>query len=238
LVTAGLLTTRSLNSTLLNHAANHIGSFNAATTGAGDIGLTNVGVLDIQEITTAAGNVTINNTGGVSNYGPITVHGGKLSMTANSPLTIGAAGVSATGDIELLATNLTSAGNLTLNGDVVSSAGAIKLSAASNMAQNSKVSAALGISASAGGSITLGPLASSYGNPVSYERNGVPVAAPPGSQTVSGSAPTDYVAAFLTEFHSAVVPQEKVRVELIGVNDKDKEQDRKTTTAEGEICLR
>jgi hypothetical protein len=55
---------------------------------------------------------------------------------------------------------------------------------------------------------------------------------------VSGSAPTDYVAAFLTEFHSAVVPQEKVRVELIGVTDKDKEQDRKTTTAEGEICLR
>jgi hypothetical protein len=64
------------------------------------------------------------------------------------------------------------------------------------------------------------------------------VAAPPGSQTSSGSAPTDYVAVFLTQFEQAIVSQESVSVELPGVTDKDKEKDKKTTTAEGEICLR
>jgi len=160
--------------------------------------------------------------------------GGAVKMTANSPLTIGTDGVTATGDITLVATNLTSAGNLTLNGDLTSSAGAVALSAANNLAQNSKVSAARGISVSAGGTLTLGPNATSFGNPMSYTSQGAPVAAPPGSQTLSGSAPSDFVAAFLTQFESAVVSQETVIVELPGVSDKDK----KTTTAEGEICLR
>lgn len=159
-------------------------------------------------------------------------------MTANSPLTIGTDGVTATGDITLVATNLTSAGNLTLNGDLVSSAGAVALSAANNFAQNSKVSAAQGISVSAGGTLTLGPTATSFGKPMSYSSQGSPVAAPPGSQTSSGSAPVDFVAAFLTQFENAVVSQETVSVELPGVTDKDKDKDKKTTTAEGEICLR
>jgi hypothetical protein len=104
------------------------------------------------------------------------------------------------------------------------------------LVQNSKVSAARGISVSAGGTLTLGPTATSFGNPMSYSSQGAPVAAPPGSQTLSGSAPSDFVAAFLTQFESAVVSQETVIVDLPGVSDKDKEK--KTTTAEGEICLR
>ena len=234
LVAAGLLTTLSQGSTILNHSGNRIGSFNATSTGVGDIGLTNVGVIDVQGIHTAAGNVTLYNTGGISTSGAVVANGGKVSMTANSPLTIGTDGVTATGDITLVATNLTSAGNLTLNGDLTSSAGSVALSAANNLAQNSKVSAALGISVSAGGTLTLGPNATSFGNPMSYTSQGAPVAAPPGSQTLSGSAPSDFVAAFLTQFESAVVSQETVIVELPGVSDKDK----KTTTAEGEICLR
>ena len=234
LVAAGLLTTLSQGSTILNHSGNRIGSFNATSTGVGDIGLTNVGVIDVQGIHTAAGNVTLYNTGGISTSGAVVANGGKVSMTANSPLTIGTDGVTATGDITLVATNLTSAGNLTLNGDLTSSAGAVALSAANNLAQNSKVSAARGISVSAGGTLTLGPNATSFGNPMSYTSQGAPVAAPPGSQTLSGSAPSDFVAAFLTQFESAVVSQETVIVELPGVSDKDK----KTTTAEGEICLR
>jgi hypothetical protein len=239
-VTAGLLTTRSLGSTLLNQAGNHVSSFSASTTGAGDIALTNVGVIDVQGINAASGNVTVYNTGGISTSGKVVANGGKVSMTANSPLTIGSDGVTASGDIELIATNLTSSGNLTLNGDLVSSAGAVALSAANNLAQNSKVSAAQGISVSAGGTLTLGPAATSFGNPVSYSSHGAPAAAPPGSQASSGSAPTDYVAVFLTQFENTVVSQQAVSVErtVVTEKDKEKEKDKKGSTAEGEICLR
>ena len=238
LVTTGLLSTQSSASTLLNDAGNRIKAFKAVSSGTGDIALTNVGVIDVQGINTASGNITVYNTGGISTSGPVIANGGAAKMTANSPLTIGTDGVTATGDITLVATNLTSAGNLTLNGDLVSSAGAVGLSAANNLAQNSKVSAALGISVSAGGTLTLGPTATSFGNPISYSSQGAPVAAPPGSQTSSGSAPADYVAVFLTQFEKAVVSQETVSVELPGVTDKEKEKEKKTTTAEGEICLR
>ncbi|MEI7537587.1 MAG: YDG domain-containing protein, partial [Comamonadaceae bacterium] len=240
LVTTGLLSTQSSASTLLNDAGNRIKAFKAVSSGTGDIALTNVGVIDVQGINTASGNITVYNTGGISTSGPVIANGGSAKMTANSPLTIGTDGVTATGDITLVATNLTSAGNLTLNGDLVSSAGAVGLSAANNLAQNSKVSAALGISVSAGGTLTLGPTATSFGNPISYSSQGAPVAAPPGSQTSSGSAPADYVAVFLTQFEKAVVSQETVSVELPGVTDKEKEKEKekKTTTAEGEICLR
>jgi hypothetical protein len=233
-----LLSTQSAASTLLNDAGNRIQAFKAVSSGAGDIALTNVGVIDVQGISTASGNITLYNTGGINTSGPVVAKGGAAKMTANSPLTIGTDGVTATGDITLVATNLTSAGNLTLNGDLVSSAGAVALSAANNFAQNSKVSAAQGISVSAGGTLTLGPTATSFGSPMSYSSQGSPVAAPPGSQTTSGSAPADYVAAFLTQFEKAVVSQETLSVELPGVTDKDKDKEKKTTTAEGEICLR
>ncbi len=237
LVTKGLLATQSLGSTLLHDAGNRIGSFKAASTGSGNIELTNVGVIDVQGINTAAGNITLYNTGGISTSGPVVAHGGKVSMTANSPLTIGSAGVLASGDIDLVATDLTSAGNLTLNGDLVSSAGAIGLRAANNFVQNSKVSAALGLVVSAGGSVTLGPSAISFGNPVSYPAQGTSVAAPPGSlTTTSGSAPTDYVVAFVTQFEKAVVAPLLVSVDTLGLIDKDK--DKKGTTVEGDICLR
>ena len=238
LVTAGLLSTQTSASTLLNDAGNRIKAFKAVSSGTGDIALTNVGVMDVQGISTTAGNITVVDTGGISTSGKVVANGGKVSMTANSPLTIGTDGVTATGDISLVATNLTSSGNITLNGPLASSAGAVNMSAASNFVQNASVSAAQGISVSAGGTLTLGPTATSFGNPVTYSSQGSSVAAPPGSQTSSGSAPTDYVAVFLTQFEKAVVSQETVSVELPGVTDKDKEKDKKTTTAEGEICLR
>ncbi|MDD5332155.1 MAG: YDG domain-containing protein [Rhodoferax sp.] len=235
LIASGLLSTQSSGSTTLNDAGNRIGSFKAASTGSGNIELTNVGVIDVQGIHTAAGNITLYNTGGISTSGPVVANGGKVSMTANSPLTIGSAGVSASGDIDLVATDLTSAGNLTLNGDLVSSAGAIGLRAANNFVQNSKVSAALGLVVSAGGSVTLGPSATSFGNPVSYPAQGTSVVAPPGSlSTASGSAPTDYVVAFVTQFEKAVVAPLLVSLDPLGSTDKDK----KSTMLEGDICLR
>ena len=233
LVTPGLLSTRSQGSTVLKDAANRIGSFSASSTGVGDIALTSVGPIDVQGINAAAGNVTLFNTGGISTSGPVVASGGAVRMTANSPLTIGVGGISAMGDIDLLASNLTSAGNLTINGDLVSSAGAIKLTAANDFVQNAGVSAALGVTVSAGGSVTLGPLAHTFSNAISYGVNGVSVATPPGSQT-TGSTPIDFVATFLTQFEKAIVVSAVFGVDPFLPTGTD----RRAIAVEGDICSR
>ncbi len=233
LVTPGLLSTRSLGSTLLTDAGNRVGSFNASSTGVGDIALTSVGAIDVQGINAATGNVTLFNTGGISTSGPVLANGGAVSMTANSPLTIGTGGISAMGNIDLLASNLTSAGNLTLNGDLLSIAGAISLTAANNFVQNAGVSAALGVTVSAGGSVTLGPLAHTFSNAISYGVNGVSVATPPGSQT-TGSTPTDFVATFMTQFERAIVVSAVFGVDPL----LPTRTDRRAIAVEGDICSR
>ncbi len=234
LVTSGLLTTQSLTSTSLNDTGNRIRSFKASSAGVGDISLTNVGVLDIEGINTAAGNITVFNTGGVVTQQAVVANGGKVSITANSPLTIGSEGITATGDIDLVATNLTSAGNLTLDGDLVSSNGAIALSAASDFVQNGSVSAALGLSMNAGGNVTLGPNATSFGNPVHYASHGAELAAPPGSQK-SGGTPVDFVATFLTRFQESITSPALVSVDS---PDSSTSKEKKTLAVEGEICSR
>ncbi len=233
LVTPGLLSTRSLGSTLLTDVGNRVGSFNASSTGVGDIALTSVGAIDVQGINAATGNVTLFNTGGISTSGPVLANGGAVSMTANSPLTIGTGGISAMGNIDLLASNLTSAGNLTLNGDLLSIAGAISLTAANNFVQNAGVSAALGVTVSAGGSVTLGPLAHTFSNAISYGVNGVSVATPPGSQT-TGSTPTDFVATFMTQFERAIVVSAVFGVDPL----LPTRTDRRAIAVEGDICSR
>jgi hypothetical protein len=170
----------------------------------GNIDFTNVGVVDIQGLNALNGNITVNNTGGIRTTGPVLARSGNVAMTANSPLTIGADGVSASGDITLTATNLTSAGNLTLNGPVVSSGGSVKLTAANNLVQNSAVKAANQILARSGNLMTFGPGATSDGASVVYELGGVPVQAPPdptltGVNTLDTGAvlPGDMVVVFL-----------------------------------------
>lgn len=178
LVTTGLLSTQSLNGAVLNDVGNRVSSFSATSTGVGNVEFTNVGVLDVQGINVANGNFTLVNTGGLITSGAILVPRGTPSMTANSPLTIGAPGLTASGDVVLTATNLTSAGDMTINGPVTSTAGAAIFNAANNYGQNSAVTAANGISVSAGGAITFGAAATTTGAPVTFTANGLPVASP------------------------------------------------------------
>ena len=184
----GLLSTISQGSTVLDHRGNSVAIFRGTTTGAGNLSLTNVGVINIQEVNVANGNFVLNNTGGVTTSGKVTIAHGPLSITANSPLTIGSAGLSASGDIVLTATNLTSSGDVTLNGPITSSDGSILMSAANNFTQNSAVKAALGVTAAAGASLVLGPLATTDGHPVVYTSNGAAALIPPA--TVPAPTPT------------------------------------------------
>jgi hypothetical protein len=107
------------------------------------------------------------------------------------------------------------------------------MSAGNNFVQNGVVSAALGISVTAGGTVTLGPAARSFGNPVNYSSNGIPVAAPPGLQTGGGAATAPSVI-FSNQFESVVNTPNLISVDPFAQLDSDK----KGLTVEGEICLR
>ena len=203
LVSTGLLRTQSASGTLLNDAGNRIGSFKATNTGTGNIELTNVGVLDVQGISAANGDITLVDTGGISTSGLVQANAGAVTMTANSPLTIGSSGISANNNITLTATNLTSSGNMTLNGPLTSFAGGITLNAANNFVQNSSLTAALAINVSAGGTMTFGPFAISTGNPVNYYINGQPLA-PPWLAAAFGATTGDFVVSFISEFQDSL----------------------------------
>jgi hypothetical protein len=246
LVTAGLLSTQSGGGTVLNSAANRVSAFQAASTGAGNIEFTNLGALDVRGLRTASGSIVMRNTGGISTSGPVVARGGKITGVANSPLTIGPDGVSADGDISLIATNLTSAGNITLNGPVVSSGGAIAVTAAANLTQNSTVSAALGVTAQAGGTTVFGPAASTVGSPVSYANSGVPTSVPEAPKTVvqeqfiqltQSRVTVDLVETFSARFEQAVAAQEEAKAPP-GSPLRKKKEEENTVVAEAPICPR
>ena len=178
-VESAVFTTSSSNGTALNAEGNRIGSFSATNSGSGSIELTNVGSLNVVGISNTGGDVVVTNTGGVLTQGPVAAPNGRITMTANSPLTIGSGGVSAGGNVSLAATNLTSSGDMVLNGNVSSSLGSVKLSAANNLAQNGAVYGATGVTASVGGVLSVGPSATSGNTPVNYSVAGVLVPAPP-----------------------------------------------------------
>jgi filamentous hemagglutinin family protein len=233
LVSTGLLATQSATGTLLNDAGNRIGSFRATNTGVGNIEFTNVGVLDVQGISAANGDITLVDTGGISTSGLVQANAGAVTMTANSPLTIGSSGISANNNITLTATNLTSSGNMTLNGPLTSFAGGITLDAANNFVQNSSLTAALAINVSAGGSMTFGPFAMSTGNPVNYYINGQPLA-PPWLAAALGAATSDFVVSFLSEF------QDSLEFLLLDYTDPlaQYRQNKSNIVVEGNICSR
>lgn len=187
LVTAAL-TTSSAGGTVLNGPGNQIvGSFNASNTGSGSVELTNTGAISDLTISNAAGNVVVSNIGGITTRSVST--GGSALITANSPLNVEGSGISAGGNVTLTATNMTSSGNLTVNAPV-NSGGRLVLDAASDLTQNSSVFGAAGVSATAGGRLTLGAGATAGATPVSYTASGTPVTAPPVSISGTPTSPT------------------------------------------------
>lgn len=189
-VQAGSLTTSSSTGTALNAAGNRIGSFSASNSGSGAIELTNLGTLSILGISNAGGDVVVTNTGGIQTQGPVAAPGGRVTLTANSPLTIGGGGVTAGGDVNLSATNATSSGDMLLNGNVSSTGGLVKLAAANNLTQNGAVYGAQGVTATVGGVLTVGASATSGNTPVNYSVGGVPVTPPSLSVGAPPSGPT------------------------------------------------
>jgi hypothetical protein len=101
----------------------------ALNTTANNIEIDNTGVLTVSGLTNlGTGNVILQNIGDITtDTSPVTSSGGTVSITAHSPLTIGAGGVSASGDISLEAAASGGPDDLTINGNIASSKGSIVL---------------------------------------------------------------------------------------------------------------
>lgn len=87
---ASSLTAQARDGIVLSNAGNQVSSFSASNRAGGGIALNNTsapGTLALGTLTTGAGNIAIDNTGGVT-AGNIDAHGGNVSVTAHSPVTV------------------------------------------------------------------------------------------------------------------------------------------------------
>ncbi|KHA75664.1 hypothetical protein NC77_28200 [Janthinobacterium lividum] len=87
---ASSLAAQARDGIVLDNAGNQVGSFTASNSAGGGIALNNTsapGTLTLETLTTGAGNIAIDNTGGVA-AGNINAHGGNVSVTAHSPVTV------------------------------------------------------------------------------------------------------------------------------------------------------
>ena len=233
------LGTLSQYGTILTGPGNRIGTLGASNTGTGDITLVNGVPLRLANVTNAGGAVNITSTGGITTVGLISAPAtplGNVTLTANSPLTIGPAGIKAGGSIVLTATDLTSAGDMTLNGPL-SAGNTVTLAAANDLVQNSAVRGANGVSVTAGGTITFGPQATTDNPPVKYTVGGAPIAAPPSSQSITpeSSAAGNIIVTFLDLFQRELNKQSDRSLETNPDGSK-KQRFGSSLVTEEEIC--
>ncbi|MGK5045000.1 YDG domain-containing protein, partial [Janthinobacterium sp. GB4P2] len=89
-IVAASLEARARDGIVLGNTGNQVGSFSASNSAGGGIALNNIsapGTLTLGTLTTGAGNIAIDNTGGIA-VGNIDANGGNVSVTAHSPVTV------------------------------------------------------------------------------------------------------------------------------------------------------
>ena len=248
-IQTGLLTTVSKSGTTLQNSNNVVTELNATNSTSGDIAFNNgentnsqltPTFLNIRAITNNGGAVIVEGWGGVETTGlikasvapPASAANGGVTIKTHSPLTVGAPGISASGNIVLEAMTDSISSNIVLNGGLSSSGGGISVNAANAFTQNSFITAAAGVSVGAG-SISYGPNATTVGSPVSYTAAGVSVAPPPTSLASStqdaGTTNTDVLTAFVNNYDEALAAQEADNNNPFGKKKSD-------IVVEGEIC--
>ena len=218
----------------LDNPANRIGTLNVSNTTSGDVSIQNTGVLHVAGLTNTGGGITLVNTGGITTTGMVRAALGNVSITANSPLTVGSAGVVAdVGSVSLIANN--SDGVLTLNGPVTA-ATSVDLFAGNTLTQNAPVQGGGAVTANALQAIApYGPFATTNGAPISYMVNGVSVPAPT-TGVFSQTQAIDTVVTFLDLFEAAL--EQQIVEESSGTNADGTRKKRvdDTIVTEGEVC--
>ncbi len=114
-----------------------VNNLNAVNTTANNIEIDNTGILTVGSLSNGGyggtGDVILDNTGAVTTGVSTVTSGGAVSITAQSPLTIGSGGVSASDSISLEASPSGGSDGLTINGNIASVNGNINLLAGSDI---------------------------------------------------------------------------------------------------------
>jgi hypothetical protein len=137
LTISGTMTATANTGIMLNNGnnisgSNHIANFQATNSGSGDINLVNTD-FQVQNVNTnnkliqihnAGGNVSVENTGGMTTVGLVDAPAGSVHLFTHSPLIIGTGGVSAGNGVNLAAGTSGSPDDvLTLNGVIQTTTG-------------------------------------------------------------------------------------------------------------------
>ncbi|WP_409997516.1 beta strand repeat-containing protein [Curvibacter sp. APW13] len=204
-----------------------------ASTNTGGVYIQSGAAVTIQGMTANAGDIVVSNSGGITTTGLVSTSNGAVTMTAASPLTVGAGGVSASGNVTLTAA---SPGDLTLNGPVKSGAGSVSLSATGGaLKQNGSVFGATGVSATAS-SFVYGSAATTSGAPVSYTTTGGLAVTPPIDPIATATSSGALVTTF-EETLTAALEGQSTETQLAS-NEEKKDDPLLSGSATGEICLR
>ena len=194
IITAALQTS-SVTGTTLTNSGNRVSSFTAQNSGSGNITLVNGSALSLGGITNSNGGISVDNNGALttSALDKVKATGGTVTLVAHSPLTIGSAGVTSTGDIALTAGATPGSGDdLTLTGlvEATGSGARIILVAGDNLLQNANlISNGGNVSANA----TTGSITMASGSSTATNGGSIGYAAPAGNISLTrlnaGSGP-------------------------------------------------
>ncbi|MEG0883915.1 MAG: hypothetical protein RSH52_22040, partial [Janthinobacterium sp.] len=200
---AGSLDAQAQNGIVLGNAGNQVGSFTANNSAGGGITLNNTsapGSLTLGTLSTGAGNIAIDNTGGVT-AGDIDANGGNVSVTAHSPVTVN--GKIAGNDIALNAStdvllgngaqlaaardiSLVAGGDIRIEGDAkVLGGGNFAASAEGSVRFADTASVALPAAASMSVLAKTGGITGTSGVRINRQRTGVTLLAPNGAVSMA-----------------------------------------------------
>ena len=196
---AGSLDARARNGIVLGNTGNQVGSFTASNSAGGGILLANTsapGQLALGKLETGAGNIVIDNAGGIM-AGDIDAHGGNVSLTARSPISVN--GKIAGNDIALNASedlqlgdgaqllaardiSLTAGRDLDIGGNAkLVSGGNVAASAGANVRFADTASVTLPAAASMSVLAQTGSITGTAGVRINRQRTGVSLQAPNGT---------------------------------------------------------
>ena len=98
------------------------------TQAVGDLDLTDEQAITLGTLNASNGNLTVNNTGGITTTLPISASG-TISLTAHSPITIGSGGLAAGQGVRISAVTPDAASVINVNGSISAASGAISIDA-------------------------------------------------------------------------------------------------------------
>ncbi|PJJ19069.1 filamentous hemagglutinin family protein [Janthinobacterium sp. 67] len=196
---AGSVAAQARDGIVLGNAGNQVGSFTASNSAGGGIALNNTsapGTLTLGTLVTGAGNIAIDNTGGVA-AGNINANGGNVSVTAHSPVTVN--GKIAGNDITLNAStdvllgdgaqlaaardiSVVAGGDIRVGGNAtIAGAGNFSAIAGTNVRFADTASVTLPAAGSIGVLAKTGSITGDAGVRVNRQRSGVTLLAPNGA---------------------------------------------------------